>query len=69
MAAIDKMYLKDYYVFDDFRRWCLIHKPFLLNNFYYWLCFFVSITDFIAICSKRFVVEHQPILNASACHE
>lgn len=37
MAAIDKMYLKDYYIFDGFRRWCLIHKPSLLNNFYYWL--------------------------------
>lgn len=36
MAAIDKMYLKSYYAFDNFRRWCIIHKPSLLNNFYYW---------------------------------
>ncbi len=36
MAAIDKMYLKDYYVFDEFRLWCLIHNPKLLNHFYRW---------------------------------
>ena len=36
MAAIDKMYLKDYYVFDEFRLWCLIHNPKLLRHFYYW---------------------------------
>lgn len=36
MAAIDKMYLKDYYVFDEFRLWCLIHNPKLLNHFYHW---------------------------------
>jgi hypothetical protein len=36
MAAIDKMYLKDYYVFDEFRLWCLIHNPKLLKHFYHW---------------------------------
>ena len=36
MAAIDKMYLKDYYVFDEFRLWCLIHNPKLLRHFYHW---------------------------------
>jgi hypothetical protein len=36
MAAIDKMYLKDYYVFDEFRLWCLIHNPKLLKSFYHW---------------------------------
>jgi hypothetical protein len=36
MAAIDKMYLKDYYVFDEFRLWCLIHNPKLLKHFYNW---------------------------------
>ena len=36
MAAINKMYLKDYYVFDEFRLWCLIHNPKLLKSFYYW---------------------------------
>lgn len=36
MAAIDKMYLKDYYVFDEFRLWCLIHNPKLLRWFYNW---------------------------------
>ena len=36
MAAIDKMYLKDYYVFDEFRLWCLIYNPKLLKHFYYW---------------------------------
>ena len=36
MAAIDKMYLKDYYVFDEFRLWCLIYNPKLLRHFYYW---------------------------------
>lgn len=36
MAAIDKMYLKDYYVFDEFRLWCLIHNPKLLTHFYHW---------------------------------
>lgn len=36
MAAIDKMYLKDYCVFDEFRLWCLIHKPKLLCSFYHW---------------------------------
>jgi hypothetical protein len=36
MAAIDKMYLKDYYVFDEFRLWCLIHNPRLLKHFYHW---------------------------------
>jgi hypothetical protein len=36
MAAIDKMYLKDYYVFDEFRLWCLIHNPKLLKRFYNW---------------------------------
>lgn len=36
MAAIDKMYLKDYYAFDKFRVWCLIHNPKLLQSFYYW---------------------------------
>ena len=36
MAAIDKMYLKDYYVFDEFRLWCLIHNPKLLKHFYRW---------------------------------
>ena len=36
MAAIDKMYLKDYCVFDEFRLWCLIHKPKLLKHFYHW---------------------------------
>ena len=36
MAAIDKMYLKDYYVFDEFRLWCLIHNPKLLRHFYRW---------------------------------
>jgi hypothetical protein len=36
MAAIDKMYLKDYYVFDKFRLWCLIYNPKLLKHFYHW---------------------------------
>lgn len=36
MAAIDKMYLKDYCVFDEFRLWCLIHNPKLLKHFYHW---------------------------------
>jgi hypothetical protein len=36
MAAIDKMYLKDYYVFDEFRLWCLIYNPKLLRHFYHW---------------------------------
>ena len=36
MAAIDKMYLKDYYVFDEFRLRCLIHNPKLLRQFYHW---------------------------------
>ena len=36
MAAIDKMYLKDYYVFDEFRLWCLVHNPKLLRHFYHW---------------------------------
>jgi hypothetical protein len=36
MAAIDKMYLKDYYAFDKFRLWCLIHNPKLLKHFYHW---------------------------------
>ena len=36
MAAIDKMYLKNYYVFDGFRLWCLIHNPKLLKHFYHW---------------------------------
>ena len=36
MAAIDKMYLKDYCVFDEFRLWCLIHNPKLLRHFYHW---------------------------------
>ena len=36
MAAINKMYLKDYYVFDGFRLWCLIHNPQLLKHFYHW---------------------------------
>lgn len=36
MAAIDKMYLKDYHVFDEFRLWCLIHNPKLLRHFYHW---------------------------------
>lgn len=36
MAAIDKLYLKNYYSFDKFRLWCLIHKPSLLNSFYHW---------------------------------
>lgn len=36
MAAIDKIYLKDYYVFNEFRLWCLIHNPKLLKHFYYW---------------------------------
>lgn len=36
MAAIDKMYLKDYYVFDEFRLWCLIYNPKLLRHFCYW---------------------------------
>lgn len=36
MAAINKMYLKYYCVFDEFRLWCLIHNPKLLQHFYYW---------------------------------
>lgn len=36
MAGIDKMHLKDYYVFDEFRLWCLIHNPKLLNHLYNW---------------------------------
>ena len=36
MAAIDKMYLKDYYVFDNFRLWCIANKPTLLYHFYNW---------------------------------
>ena len=36
MAAIDKMYLRSYYDFDQFRLWCLIHNPSLLLNFYNW---------------------------------
>ena len=36
MAAIDRMYLKDYCVFDEFRLWCLIHNPKLLKRFYNW---------------------------------
>ena len=36
MAAIDKMYVKDYYVLDEIRLWCLIHNPKLLRHFYYW---------------------------------
>lgn len=36
MAAIDKMYLKDYEVFDEFRLWCLIYNSKLLKHFYYW---------------------------------
>jgi hypothetical protein len=30
------MYLKDYYVFDEFRLWCLIHNPKLLKHVYNW---------------------------------
>lgn len=36
MAAIDKMCLKDYCVFDEFRLWCLVHNPKLLQKFYHW---------------------------------
>lgn len=36
MAAIDKMYLKDYYTFDEFRLWCIVNKPILLYHFYHW---------------------------------
>ena len=36
MAAIDKMYLKNYFIFDEFRLWCLIHNPKLLKHFYNW---------------------------------
>lgn len=36
MAAIDKMYLRDYSIFDKFRLWCIVHKPTLLYHFYNW---------------------------------
>ena len=36
MAAIDKMYLGDYFIFDKFRLWCIVHKPTLLYHFYNW---------------------------------
>jgi len=36
MAAIDKIYIKDYYTFDRFRLWCIAHKPTLLYHFYKW---------------------------------
>lgn len=34
MAAIDKIYLTDYYTFTDFRVWCMTYKPSLLRSFY-----------------------------------
>lgn len=34
MAAKDKMYLSSVYEFEEFKIWCLIHKPNLLLNFY-----------------------------------
>ena len=37
MAAIDKMYLKTYGAFAEFRTWCVTFKPSLLDNFYDWL--------------------------------
>lgn len=36
MAAIDKMYLNEYYLFDEFRLWCLVNNPKLLYHFYNW---------------------------------
>lgn len=34
MAAIDKMYVKHYYEYDDLLRWSLIYYPKLLSYFY-----------------------------------
>lgn len=36
MAAIDKMYLKDWYTFDTLVRWSICHYPKLLNYMYDW---------------------------------
>lgn len=43
MAAIDKLYLNDYYSFDELRRWVIIHKPSMLNNM---INPFMSATEF-----------------------
>lgn len=34
MAGIDKLRISDYGDFNEFRLWCLNHKPLLLNSFY-----------------------------------
>ena len=34
MAAIDKIYIKEYYQYDDLLRWSLIYYPKLINYFY-----------------------------------
>lgn len=36
MAAIDKLYLKDWYEFDRLVRWSICHYPKLLNYMYNW---------------------------------
>ena len=34
MAAIDKIYVKNYDDYNEFRLWCMVNKPSLLYNFY-----------------------------------
>lgn len=34
MAAIDKLYVKSYWEFEEFRLWVIINKPSLLTNIY-----------------------------------
>jgi len=36
MAAIDRLYLKDWYEFDKLVRWSICHYPKLLNYMYNW---------------------------------
>lgn len=36
MAAIDKLYVKDYYEFSDLVEWAIIYYPILLRRFYNW---------------------------------
>lgn len=45
MAAIDKMYLNDWYSFDRLVRWSKCHFPSLLNYFYDWRMTYTDWTD------------------------
>ena len=53
MAAIDKLYLKNWYEFDELVRWSICHYPQLLNYMYDWRMTYRDWDDAVKESIKR----------------